>query len=132
MTEQPACVLVVDDDDSIRKMIRALLTRSGYSVCEARNGREALDEMRAGRADLVVLDLMMPEVSGWDVLIARAADADLRRIPVIVASANRGPEIADALRGGICALLPKPFELEALRALVASCLVHPHDDRAMV
>lgn len=62
-------------------MIRAALRRDGYVVYEARNGREALDAMRARRGDLVVLDLMMPEVSGWDVLETRAADAELRRIP---------------------------------------------------
>jgi CheY-like chemotaxis protein len=127
-THKPACILVVDDDDSIRGMIRATLQRSGYKVCEARNGREALEEMRGGGSDLVVLDLMMPEVSGWEVLQIRAADEQLRRIPVIVASANRGPEIAEAVNGGICALLPKPFELDALRALVVSCLAHPHGD----
>jgi CheY-like chemotaxis protein len=128
MANRVACILVVDDDDSIRRMVQATLQRSGYEVCEARNGREALAEMRGGRSDLVVLDLMMPEVSGWDVLKIRAEDEQLRRIPVIVASANRGPEIAEAVSGGICALLPKPFELDALRALVVSCLAHRHGD----
>jgi CheY-like chemotaxis protein len=120
------CILVVDDDDSIRRMICVTLKRSGYEVCEARNGREALVAMRSGESDLVVLDLMMPEVTGWDVLRIRAEDESLRRIPVIVASANRGPEIVDAVKGGICALLPKPFELTALQAVVASCLQHDH------
>lgn len=132
MTETPVdvhrrCVLVVDDDPAIRRMVRATLRRSGYDVCEARNGREALEEMRTGRSHLVVLDLMMPEVSGWDVLRIRATDETLRRIPVIVASANRGPEIAEAVKGGICALLPKPFELDTLRAVVESCLAHGHE-----
>ena len=122
-----ASILVVDDDDSIRRLIHRTLARRGYEVHEARNGREALDEMRSGRNDLVVLDLMMPEVSGWDVLNARAADDGLRRIPVIVASAHRGPEAASVLSAGICALLPKPFDLETLCALVASCLNAGHN-----
>jgi CheY-like chemotaxis protein len=122
-----ACILVVDDDEAIRKMIRATLTRAGYEVREARNGREALETMRSGDNDLVVLDLMMPEVTGWDVLNVRAEDEMLRKIPVIVVSANRGPEIAGAVSAGICALLPKPFDLDAFRALVASCLTHSHD-----
>jgi len=126
--EGRACILVVDDDDSIRRMIRVTLRRDGYDVCEASNGREALESMRAGRGDLVVLDLMMPEVSGWDVLETRAADAELRRIPVIVASANRGPEIGRAVAGGICAFLPKPFELQTLCSLVATCLTHSHGE----
>jgi len=124
--ERQAAILVVDDDDSIRQLIRATLRRRGYAVAEARNGREALESMRAGWSDLVVLDLMMPEVSGWEVLAERAADDALRRIPVIVASASRGPEAAEVLSRGICALLPKPFELETLCALVASCLGHTH------
>jgi CheY-like chemotaxis protein len=128
MEDRRKCILVVDDDDSIRKLIGTTLKRSGYNVCEARNGREALEEMRAGNSDLVVLDLMMPEVSGWDVLKTRSTDETLRRIPVIVASANRGPEIAEAVKGGICALLPKPFELDSLRALVESCLAHDHGE----
>lgn len=106
------CVLVVDDDAAIRRLIMASLSRSGYVVCEAKNGREALEEMRAGRSDLVVLDLMMPEMNGWEVLAVRATDEALRRIPVIVISANRGPAIAEAVANGICALLPKPFDLD--------------------
>ena len=128
--ERRPCILVVDDDDAIRRLMRATLKRSGYEIYEARNGREALEEMRAGHGDLVVLDLMMPEVTGWQVLEVRAADEALRRIPVIVASANRGPEIAEAVKGGICALLPKPFDLDSLRSLVASCLAHARHETA--
>ena len=112
LVDERPCVLVVDDDAAIRRLLMATLSRSGYVVCEAKNGREALDEMRAGRSDLVVLDLMMPEMNGWEVLAVRAADETLRRIPVIVISANRGPAIAEAVANGICALLPKPFDLD--------------------
>jgi CheY-like chemotaxis protein len=112
----------VDDDDAIRAMIGATLRRAGYGVLEARNGAEALDFMRSGSPRLVVLDLMMPVVSGWDVLVIRAADEALRRIPVIVASADRGPELLTAVQSGITAILPKPFELQLLLSLVVGCL----------
>ena len=117
-------VLVVDDDPSIRKMIIAALRRGNvpYSFLEAPNGREALDLMRAERPDVVVLDLMMPVVSGWDVLRERAEDESLKAIPVIVVSANRDPELATAVNAGICAFLPKPFDITALSALVRSCI----------
>jgi CheY-like chemotaxis protein len=115
-------VLVVDDDPSIRGLIMAALKRDGYSFLEAPNGREALDLMRHERPDVVVLDLMMPLVSGWDVLRERADDDELRRIPVIVVSANREPELARAVDQGICAFLPKPFDIRALSALVRSCM----------
>ena len=116
-------VLVVDDDASIRKMIVAALRREGYEFFEAANGREAVDLMREQNPDVVVLDLMMPVLSGWDVLQERQRDAQLSRIPVIVVSANRDPELAKAVDKGICAFLPKPFDIGALSAIVKSCLI---------
>lgn len=116
-------VLVVDDDPSIRRMIVAALKREGYEFLEASNGRDALDLMRAERPDLVVLDLMMPVVSGWDVLEERAAEQRLKEIPVIIVSANRDPEVGAAMGQGVCAFLPKPFDIGALSALVRACLV---------
>jgi two-component system phosphate regulon response regulator PhoB len=83
-------ILVVDDDPSIRKMVIAALRRdpAAYTFREAGNGRDALDAMREALPDVVVLDLMMPIVSGWEVLRERADDAELRKIPVIVVSAR--------------------------------------------
>lgn len=115
-------VLVVDDDPNIRRMIVAALRRDGYEFIEAPNGREALDAMRQDHPDVVVLDLMMPVLSGWDVLRERADDPALRAIPVIIISANRDPEVATAVAQGICAFLPKPFDIGALSALVRSCI----------
>jgi CheY-like chemotaxis protein len=119
---RPFTVLVVDDDPNIRRMIVAALRREGYGFLEAPNGREALDLMRSERPDVVVLDLMMPVLSGWDVLKEREHDPDLRPIPVIIVSANRDPEVATAVDKGICAFLPKPFDIGALSALVKTCL----------
>jgi DNA-binding response OmpR family regulator len=115
-------VLVVDDDAAIRRLIMAALKRDGYEFLEAPNGREALDLMRSERPDLVVLDLMMPLVSGWDVLQERLGDPVLSKIPVIIISANREPELAKAVDQGICAFLPKPFDISALSALVRACV----------
>lgn len=115
-------MLVVDDDSAIRRMIVAALRREGYSFLEAANGRDALDLMHEEHPDVVVLDLMMPILSGWDVLRERAHDAAMRKIPVIIVSANRDPEIATAVNAGICAFLPKPFDIAALSALVRSCI----------
>jgi len=121
----PFQVLVVDDDPSIRRMIIASLRRDGYAFREAENGQEALDAMHSSPPDAVVLDLMMPLVSGWDVLKEREKDENLKKIPVIVVSANRGPEISDAVNRGICAFLPKPFDIGALNAIVKNCLYPP-------
>jgi two-component system response regulator (stage 0 sporulation protein F) len=124
-----ASVLVVDDDASIRRMMIAALKRSDdYEFLEAGNGREALELMRSDRPSAVVLDLMMPIMSGFDVLQERATDPALRSIPVIIVSANRAPEIASAVDKGICAFLPKPFDINVLSALVKSCLMPKSDD----
>lgn len=117
-------MLVVDDDPGIRRMIIAALKRDGaYEFFEAPNGRDGLDLMRGEQPDVVVLDLMMPILSGWDVLRERQTDPVLRLIPVIIVSANRDPEIAHVVDKGICAFLPKPFDIGALSALVKTCLV---------
>jgi len=127
VAERSFSVLVVDDDPSIRKMMIAALKRDSplYSFAEAANGRDALDLMRDQLPDVVVLDLMMPILSGWDVLRERSHDDDLMKIPVIVVSANRDPEVALAVQSGICAFLPKPFDIGALSALVRSCITPP-------
>ena len=121
------CVLVVDDDPSIRLLLVTYLRRQGYQMLEARNGREALTSMRAGSVDLVVLDLVMPEVSGLDVLRERAADPSLLRIPMIVVSAsNTGKVLADVLDKRVSAVIAKPFDLDTLLTTVAKCLEHPN------
>ena len=121
------CVLIVDDDPSIRLLLITFLRRQGYQMLEARNGREALTAMRAGSVDLVVLDLVMPEVSGLDVLRERAADPSLLRIPMIVVSAsNIGKVLADVLDKRVSAVIAKPFDLATLLRTVANCLEHPN------
>lgn len=115
-------MLIAEDDASIRRMLTVSLRRQGYRIVEACDGGEALDVMRAGEADLVILDLMMPKVTGWQVLAARAADPALQSIPVIVITAERGDQVSKILDDGITALLPKPFSLDALQALVKSGL----------
>lgn len=122
MTGRRQRVLIAEDDPSIRRMLTVSLRTQGYQTFEACDGEEALVAMRAGQADLVVLDLMMPKVTGFQVLAERAADPKLRKIPVIVVTAERGDEVTKILDDGIAALLPKPFNLDVLQALVKSSL----------
>ena len=105
-------------------MIASVLRREGYRLVEARNGLEALRALEGGDVQLVVLDLMMPVMNGWEVLEARAASPALLSIPVVVVTANLGTELGSALSRGVCALLPKPFDLAALKAIVMTCLEH--------
>ena len=121
------CILVVDDDPGIRLLLVTFLRCRGFRLLEARDGNEALEAMRAGSADLVILDLMMPDVSGWDVLGERAADPVLGRIPIIVVTAtNYGQVTADLVDQDVFAVVAKPFDLDALLMAVTTCLHDPH------
>jgi CheY-like chemotaxis protein len=109
-----ARVLVVDDDDAIRDALVEALVDAGYRVAEAPNGRDALDAMRAAPPCLVLLDLMMPIMTGWDVLQEMQRDVALASIPVCVVSANPHglPRVA--------CVLPKPISLDRLLDVVRS------------
>lgn len=105
-TARPS-VLVVDDDQAIREVIAEVLRDEGYEVVCAENGVQALDELRKNRRpDLVLLDLMMPVMSGWEVLEEIQGDDQLARIPVVVVSAMNAP--------GVREHLAKPIDLERL------------------
>jgi CheY-like chemotaxis protein len=93
-------VLVVDDDPAAREVLRRTLRREGWQVGEAANGREALDLLaRGGRPGLVLLDLMMPEMDGFETLEAMRSRAAWRDIPVVVVTArDLSPDEAAWLR----------------------------------
>jgi CheY-like chemotaxis protein len=116
-------ILIVDDDTSIRLLLVTFLKNRGFRLLEAHDGREALAEMHAGNIDLVVMDLMMPGVSGMDVLRERAGDPSLQHIPIIVISANDVHRTkADVFDKNVWAVITKPFDLNALLEAVTTCL----------
>ena len=101
----PRRVLVVDDNRDIRELLVELLAAEGYAVAGAEDGRRALAEARANRPDVILLDLMMPVMSGWEFREAQLRDPDLADVPVVVVSAF------DAALDG-AAVLRKPFLVE--------------------
>ena len=118
-------VLVVDDQADIRSLVRLTLELDGHDVVTAASGAEALDAVRAGRPDVVVLDVTMPGKSGWEVLAELKAtdDADVASIPVILLTA-RVDDLA-RIRGGIegaIRYLTKPFSPAGLRREVGEAL----------
>ena len=117
-------LLIVDDDESNRYTLARRLTRDGYAnLAMAGNGMEALAAMRHDQFDLVLLDIMMPELDGFGVLEAMHADPALKSIPVIVISAH--DDLANVIRAielGATDYLAKPFDAVLLRARVRSCL----------
>src|SRR4051812_23666045 len=113
-------VLLVEDDLDVRDTLRDLLESEGFDVIPAANGLQAIDFLTLNDppgADLVILDLMMPLVSGWEVLHVMTADKALRRIPVIVLSALPVSRPERALE-----LVRKPFTLETLVASIRNVL----------
>jgi two-component system, chemotaxis family, chemotaxis protein CheY len=115
----PRDILVVDDDRDIRETLGDILLHEGYHVEMAENGARALELIRRGPPPaLVLLDLMMPVMSGWEFLEMAETDADLADIPVLVVSAMPAPLAPSAARGGVKACLHKPLQLEQLLSLV--------------
>jgi len=106
-----ARVLVVDDDRDIRELLVELLGGEGYLVSSAADGRQALLEAHAHRPDVILLDLMMPVMDGWQFRAAQLEDPDLAGVPVVVISAF--DHDLDA-----AAVMQKPFLVEELLATV--------------
>lgn len=118
-------ILIVDDEPNILISLEFLMKREGYEVHLARDGQEALDALRRERPALVLLDVMMPRKSGFDVCQELRAEADeaLRATPVLMLTAKgRETDIAKGLALGANAYMTKPFSTRELVAKVAGLL----------
>jgi class 3 adenylate cyclase len=116
-------ILVVDDNESNRNMLSRRLERQGHTVHLAENGRRALEMLRESDFDLVLLDVMMPEMDGYQVLEHLHADDKLRGLPVIMISALDQLDTAvKSIELGAEDYLPKPFNPVVLRARIGACL----------
>jgi CheY-like chemotaxis protein len=110
-------ILVVDDDADLRETLQLVLDDSGYGVTAVANGQAALDRLKAGaRPSLILLDLMMPEMNGWQFLERAQADAVLDAIPVVIMTARKA---TDPLPAPSKQVLHKPFDSDALLKAVA-------------
>jgi len=116
-------ILVVDDSAENREMLSRRLEREGYDSVSAADGREALDLIAKNDFDLVLLDVLMPEVDGYQVLEQLKNDPATRDIPVIMISALVDmPSIVRCIERGAEDFLPKPFDPVLLRARLSACL----------
>jgi DNA-binding response OmpR family regulator len=113
-------VLVIDDDPDIRGLLRQLLERAGYNVGEAANGREGLRSLYASSPDLVLLDVSMPEMDGWQTL---ERIRDLSDVPVLMLTARVAElEKVRGLKAGADDYVAKPFGRQELLARVEALL----------
>ncbi len=128
-------ILVVDDDPALRVLLRRLLEREGYAVHEAENGRAALRRLREAPPGLIVLDLMMPEMDGFDFVTAVRNDEAWRTIPIIVVTAkDLSPDDRQRLNGCVEAILQKGASsrdalLAEVRTMVAACVARQRGAR---
>jgi CheY-like chemotaxis protein len=127
-------LLVVDDNEMNRDILSRRLRRLGYDVTLVEDGLQALDALSTRRFDLVLLDILMPGMNGYQVLDHLKSDQQLRHIPVIVLSALDDIEaVARCIQAGAEDYLPKPFNPVVLRARVGACLekkrLHDQEER---
>ena len=117
-------ILVAEDDPDLQSLLRHALESEGYAVYVAADGQEALDQYDALAPDLLILDIMMPRLSGFEVLRELRGDAARRQdVPVFVLTARSGED--DELTGfelGVADYLTKPFVIGELRARVRALL----------
>jgi chemosensory pili system protein ChpA (sensor histidine kinase/response regulator) len=114
-----ATVLVVDDSITVRRVTQRLLQREGIRVVLAQNGLEALEKLKTVRPDLILSDIEMPHMDGFDLIRSVRADPSSADIPFIIISSRVGQKHRDiALALGVNHYLGKPYSEEALLALV--------------
>ncbi len=117
-------ILLVDDDDSFRRMLRKTLLKLGYEVVEARNGKEAIEEFEKARVDLVLTDIVMPEKEGLETInTLKRKQADLK---IIAMSGGGRGSATDYLKMakimGADHILPKPFSNQEMAAILGALL----------
>lgn len=123
VSTQAKCIMIVDDEASLRSLVRANLEIDGFDVCEAVDGIEAMNLLRDMQPDLILLDIMMPGKDGIEVLGELAADNKLKDIPVILLTAKG--EQKDLERGaelGARGHITKPFDPEQMVRTVKAAL----------
>jgi len=121
--DAPGIILVVDDVDQNRDLLARRLTRQGHTVALAENGADALHKLAEAPFDLVLLDVMMPEMDGYETLSRIKSDVNLRAVPVIMVSAlNEMDSVVRCIELGAADYLAKPFDPILLKARVDACL----------
>jgi len=121
-----ATILIADDSSDIRTIIRFLLNDLGFAVVEAADGNEAVRLARQCQPVLILLDLFMPGIDGWEVAARLRADPALEEVPILAMTAyNVSSAIRAALRAGCQQVVIKPFDLHDISRQIAALML-PH------
>ena len=117
----PRNVLVIDDDQALRGFFKNLLVRKGFDVDSASDGRTAFDQIKRQNYSVILLDLMMPEVSGFELLdrLERDSPALLPRVIVMTGANQRAIEKLDTTK--VWGLIRKPFDIDNLVSSTVAC-----------
>jgi CheY-like chemotaxis protein len=115
----PPTILIAEDYDDNRELLRLLLAGANYDVREARNGRECLELAREDPPDLIMVDLSMPGLDGWEVFRELKASAATAHIPCVAVTAHTDRDRVRALESGFSDFIGKPFRTEELLLTVA-------------
>lgn len=116
-------ILVIDDSRVIRVRVREMLPPGNFEVLEAKDGLEGLNLIRQERPNLIMLDFLLPKLSGWEVFQQVQADADLQKIPLVVMS-GRKEEVIEKIQEPFeyFEFIPKPFEQKELVGAIKSAM----------
>ena len=115
----PPTILIAEDYDDNRELLRLLLAGANYDVREARNGRECVELARENPPDLIMVDLSMPGLDGWEVFKELKANSSTAHIPCVAVTAHAGTDRVRALQSGFSDYVGKPFHTEELLLTVA-------------
>ncbi|MGD9092346.1 MAG: response regulator [Anaerolineales bacterium] len=118
-------VLIVEDEVDTAEMLAEMMKISGYEVIKSYGGKQAISMISSKKPDVVVLDLMMPEFSGLDVLNFMRRDPRLDHIPVVIVSArNIDEDVQNCLDAGASCFLSKPVSFEEIKGAVETSIVN--------
>ncbi|OVE76142.1 hypothetical protein BVX98_06540 [bacterium F11] len=117
-----AKILVVDDEKDVVELLKFLLEKDGYVVTTASNGREALDMVQKESPDLILLDVMMPEMDGYTVQTQLLENPQTKDIPVIILTAKGQLKDVFAMSANVQAYIEKPFDPKSLRSKIQEAI----------
>ena len=115
-------ILIVEDEDLVAELLSETLRENGHEVRVAHDGAEGLRLLEERPPDLLLLNLMLPELGGWELLARKEQNARLRAVPVVMMT---GASVSRAQREGLAGFLAKPFLIEELLAMVHTLFPSP-------